>query len=197
MSDILDEINKSSGSIYNFRNADKEDDTSMVMGVYMQSLSLTVWSNRKAIHKFAFGRDTYQLIHGLTKILENKTPNYKYSLNFNKWNMEEKKNEHQATLVFGRDDKSIPFFGISGKFGKKAKFPLRMPLKYDISHECDAVEAADIEVRNLINILTTQASIALGMTPRPQAPGKGGNGGGGSKPNTSSKVSDIDDSIDF
>ena len=177
-------------------NADKDKETTLTIGVYNGAPSIAVFQGAGAPKiKINFGKPENRAIlpDYLESLRTNPNPSYKVELPYTRFDMETKTRVVIATLVFARDDRNMPFIGVSAPNFTPSKFYIRPSLDFDMGAR-PMVEQTGLAIKGIIDHLRMDIPMAQRLTNFPkkpyggqagsQRPSGGGNynrsGGGGS-----------------
>lgn len=119
---------------------------SMTLGVFQGhgGISVFMQDNPKPLFRTTLSnrRDTGIIVQLLQKLLT-AGPDTKYTISVTEWDREAKKAVSTGSLILGRDDKNIPYIGVSGAgMPQSYKFPFYGSLRFDTSTE-DAFSPED------------------------------------------------------
>ena len=162
--------------------ADGDKTTSMNLGVYMGYCNWSIFKGNatggggKFIKKISIGsqrKDSIFTIRCLQALRDNPKPGYKKTLTMRKWNDEAKKMELDATMTYGRDDKNIPYIGVSAPGMTAIKFPLTVNMNFDLG-DTSPEEQYDAVLEGTISVFTTHLPIAVNLTSLKRPPNSGG-----------------------
>lgn len=161
-------------------NADNDKNVSLQIGVYMGGPSFAVFSGNGGapVKKIPFSNKmTWAAFPFFLEKLKTASPDTKFELPHATWDREAKKRVPNATLVFGRDDKNLPYIGVTGPGMSPAKFLIRPGLDFDLSG-LDVVSQSAIALDSLINVFRLHIPLAVANTSFKRDFRGGGQGGG-------------------
>jgi len=158
--------------------AENDKNTSLQIGVWNGNATVTVFANRNQVARLPLNRfGLVDLARQLRKILVGK-PGDKYSWNFTKWDNETKKSHAIGSLVIGRDEKALIFFGVQAPGHAGMKFVLKTTMSVDSSTPMSDVDKSDLAAETIIQQLTIDIPQAMVNTMFKRTDINGGRGGG-------------------
>lgn len=146
--------------------ADKDRESSLQLGVYRGMASIAIFQGQGAPKvKIPLGNrmSAYVIPAYLKQLKENANPDFKVSLPITKFNPDTKKRDQVATVVFARDDKNVPFIGVSAPGINPVKFPIRVPLDFDLS-QMTIVDQSKLALDAFIDVFTRHVPVAMALT---------------------------------
>ena len=145
-------------------NSENDKNTSFQLGVYMGHPSITVWSNRSQIVRFATPRSYLVLMKQfLRKALDGK-PGESDAVIFTKWDQDTKKSVQLGVLYVGRDDKAVIYIGLQAQGHAAIKFPLKTPMSFDTKEPMSDRRKSELMAETLIEQLTYDIPMAISIT---------------------------------
>lgn len=168
-------------------NADGDKATSLSFGVYEGNVSAIVFSNKAVVAKFSIN-DVFltKLISEFESLLT-AAPGTKKIFTTNKYNMDTKKMDPGPTMVVGRDDKSLFYFGIQAPSQSSYKFTMKAPASFDMSPPMDDTARSLLAFETNLRILQSDIVIAKRVT---YVKKTGGNNGNNNRSNTTNNSSE-------
>lgn len=161
--------------------AEGDKATSFSAGVYQGGASAVVFSNRQLVAKFSWPRAFVYTLHLKMLEIAKAAPGTKIVFHFSTYNPELKKSEPKGSMVIGKDDKSICYFGVQVQGQPPMKFLLKTPMSFDTSDPMDDVARSQLMALSVAEILRSDFPMAsmLTMVKRDPQQGRPGGGGGG------------------
>lgn len=165
----------------------KDKNVSLQIGVFNGSCQLSVWGiqhgGRGPAIKHTLPFDLRETFIFMAKRLLSAGAGKRWSGNFQEWQKDAQgmgKNVPTNTVVWGVDDRDVPYIGIKSTFGT-FQFPIRLGLRMDLSSaEVDKREQNNIAIDAMIRAFTTDIPQAIRLTcfKRDKNAGGGYNNGG-------------------
>lgn len=158
-------------------NAEGDRATTLQIGVWGGNASLTVFSNKQIAAKFALHRDCItQMEDKLTEFLT-APPGAKVSIFFTKYDFDSKKSSNLGTMVIGKDDKQMFYFGVQAVGQPGMKFVLKSPPSFDLADPMTDQAKSLLAARSVINKLHLDIPMAITLTMHKREAGAGFGGG--------------------
>ena len=194
------ELNYDHNRLYSLTAAG-EKGTALRLESFRGRLSFGVFQDNKPPVKIQLPQGmTTVIVYALEKLLDggpNATP---IKISLSKFDIQTKTSTPDGDIVIGRDEKNMLYIGVwkpgVGADGK-LKFPLRLPLSFDVSADIDAVQQSVLAARDLITTLNHDARVAAVVSSfkRKMPPGGGGGNRFGSNARGGTSSAAVDDEI--
>ena len=145
--------------------AEGNKDISMTLSVYAGSLCLNIFKiglDRPV--RLQFPRSGCVLLKDALHAAIDGQPGHKVEIDIKKFNRDSKRSEKVGTLVVGRDEAGMIFFGVVEQRIPPSKFLLRASGDMEISATITDSERSLLGARTLIEQLTTDIPMAMMLT---------------------------------
>ncbi len=186
-------------------NADKDRNTTLVIGVYRGRASMNIFSGQTGGPrlKLPLPKQHNVLFRTVFNHVRKTAPDSKITIPVTQWDQQEKKLKTIGHVTLGIDTTNMAYIGIQATGVEPVKFPIRSDLKWDLSviPEINANQVAlDGFLAEMDNVCNAMNLTSFKFEPSQRtAPYTKGNYTSGKQYSTAAPVSssDIDDEIPF